>query len=76
MAKQVECDEDQDKTDAILGHQQSNETLMGVRYPGIMNSVSSWFLVRLDGIMTYPAMPTDWGYCKAALSASQYTGVT
>lgn len=76
MARQVGCDEDQGKKDVILERQQSNAMLMGVPYLK-MAHISSPVLDNSEVvIMTYPAMPTDWGYCKTAVSASQYTGVT
>ena len=76
MARQVECDEDQGRKDVILERQQSNAMLMGVPYLK-MAHISSPVLDNSEVvIMTYPAMPTDWGYCKTAVSASQYTGVT
>lgn len=76
MARQVECDEDQGRKDVILERQQSNATLMGALY--LKNApISSPIPGNSEVvIMTYPAMPTDWGYCKTAVSASQYTGVT
>ena len=76
MARQVECDEDQGRKDVILERQQSNATLMGALY--LKNApISSPIPGNSEVvIMTYPAMPIDWGYCKTAVSASQYTGVT
>lgn len=76
MARQVECDEDQGRKDVILERQQSNAMLMGAPYLKMVPISSPVPYSSEVIIMTYPAMPTDWGYCKTAVSASQYTGVT